>query len=105
MPRSRIIIFQIRICVIEDDDGQFYAYCPELGGIHESGDTIEKAVKNAKDSAFVLLQTIVEDEVPLPMWAKDVDISLKTIINMFLSQLFPKKKPVTKYEDLTLSFA
>ena len=56
---------RIRICVEKDDD-RYYAYCPELKGVHEDGDSVEAAIKNAKEAALVYIQSILEHNKPLP---------------------------------------
>ncbi len=102
MIQLKCIKFRIRICVEPDEEG-FYAYCPELKGIHEEGDTIEDAAENAKVSALVLIESILEDGAPLPICAEAVDVSFKALANKAIHGLFPKNKPITRITDLDIS--
>ena len=102
MIQLKCIKFRIRICVEPDEDG-YYAYCPELKGIHEEGNTIEDATENAKESALVLLQSILEDGDPLPICAEEIDMSFKALASKAISSLLPKQRPITKVEDLDIS--
>ena len=102
MIKLQVIKFRVRIC-IRRDGAEYYAYCPELKGIHEAGETIEEATENAKESAIVLLQSILEDGAPLPICAEEVDVSFKALANRALTSLFPKLAPITTIEDLDIS--
>ena len=102
MIQLKQIKFRVRICVERDEDG-YYAYCPELKGIHEEGDTIEEATENAKTSTLVLLQSILEDGAPLPLCAEKIDVSFKALVNKVISGLFPRHRPITKIENLDIS--
>lgn len=42
--------------VVEPDDGQFYAHCPGLGGVHESGKTADQALANAYDAFLSIVE-------------------------------------------------
>lgn len=98
---------KIRICV-EEDDGRYYAYCPELKGVHEDGDTLDEAINNAKESAHVYICSILEHNDPLPLCAEEIDMSITAMCERLKSTIFPKNKPITKFEDLDitdLSFA
>ena len=102
MIQLKCIKFRIRICVEPDEEG-YYAYCPELKGIHEEGSSVEEATENAKESALVLLQSILEDGAPLPICVEEIDASFKALVNKAISGLFPKHRLITKIEDLDIS--
>lgn len=59
MIQLKYLKVRIKICVEKDDD-RYYAYCPELKGVHEDGDSVEDATQNAKESALVYIQSILE---------------------------------------------
>jgi len=42
--------------IVEPDDGQFYAHCPGVGGVHESGSTPKEALVNAYYALLSLLE-------------------------------------------------
>lgn len=48
--------------IVEPDDGQFYAHCPGVGGVHESGSTPEEALVNV----YYALLSILEASGGLP---------------------------------------
>lgn len=48
--------------IVEPDNGQFYAHCPGVGGVHESGSTPQEALINA----YYALLSILEASGSLP---------------------------------------
>lgn len=53
--QDRIYAYLVEF-IVEPDDGQFYAHCPGLGGIHESGKTAEEALANAYDAFLSIVE-------------------------------------------------
>jgi len=53
--QDRIYAYLVEF-IVEPDDGQFYAHCPGLGGIHESGKTPEEALANAYDAFLSIVE-------------------------------------------------
>ena len=107
MSNIQCLKVKIRICVEEDDD-RYYAYCPELKGVHEDGDSQDEAINNAKESALVYIYSILEHNDPLPLCAEEIDMSISAMCERFKSIIFPKNKPFIKFENLDitgLSFA
>ena len=102
MIQLKCLKIRIRICV-EKDDGGYYAYCPELKGVHEDGDSVEAATENAKESALVYIQSILEHNEPLPLCAEEVDMSFSLLLGKVRSAIFFKNKPIVKFEDLDIS--
>lgn len=102
MIHLKCLKIRIRICVEKDDDG-YYAYCPELKGVHEDGDSVEAATENAKESALVYIQSILEHNEPLPLCAEEVDMSFSSLLGKVKSAIFSKNKPIIKFEDLDIS--
>jgi predicted RNase H-like HicB family nuclease len=52
---DRIYAYLIEV-IVEPDDGQYYAHCPGLQGVHESGKTPEEAIANAYDAVISILE-------------------------------------------------
>lgn len=104
----RCIKIRVRICV-EPDGDRYYAYCPELKGVHEDGDSVEAAVYNAKESAHVYIESILRHNDPLPLCVEEIDLSFFALLSILLqkikSKVFPKKNLITQVEDLEVSFA
>lgn len=55
------------LIVIEPDNGQYYAYCPALDGLHVGGSTEEEALRNAKDAAIAYLKSLLKHGDPIPL--------------------------------------
>lgn len=53
--------------VVERDDDAFYAYCPDLKGLHVGGDTEEEALSNAIDATKAYLGSLVKHNEPIPV--------------------------------------
>ena len=60
-----IIGFAVKI-VIEQDDDQFHAFCPQLKGLHVGGRTQLEVLKNAEDGATLYLKSLIEHGDPIP---------------------------------------
>ena len=99
-----VLKVRVRICV-EPDGDRYYAYCPELKGVHEDGDTVEAAASNAKESALVYIKSIIEHNDPLPLCVEEVDLSLSALLRKVKSKMFCNKNLITQVEDLNVSFA
>ena len=56
-----------RMEIVEDtDEGGFVVSFPELPGCITCGQTIEAAIRNAKDAKCAWLQAAQENEIPIP---------------------------------------
>ena len=64
--RKPIIGFRVEV-VVEPDDIAFHAYCPALKGLHTCGDTVEEAIRNARDAATAYLQSSIKHGDPIPV--------------------------------------
>jgi predicted RNase H-like HicB family nuclease len=63
--RDRVYAYLVEF-IVEPDNGQFYAHCPGLGGVHESGKTPEEALANAYDAFLSILEARLEWGDPIP---------------------------------------
>ena len=63
--RDRIYAYLVDV-IVEPDNGQFYAHCPGLKGVHESGKTVEEALVNAYDAFLSILEVRLERGDMLP---------------------------------------
>ena len=102
MIELKCIKFRVRIFVEQEDD-RYYAYCPELKGVHEDGYTKDDAIDNAKESALVYIQSMLEHNDPLPLCVEEVDMSFSAFFERTKKAFLPKSKPTIRYEDLDLS--
>ena len=85
---NKVIKFRVHFCV-EPDGELYYAYCPELRGVHEEGEAPEIALENARESARACIISILEHNDPLPL----------------STEIPSRKNPTTQVEDLSVSFA
>lgn len=102
MIQLKYLKVRIKICVEKDDD-RYYAYCPELKGVHEDGDSVEDATQNAKESALVYIQSILEHNESLPLCAEEVDMSFSSLMSKVKSAILFRSKPIVRFEDLNIS--
>ena len=58
--------FQIVMCV-DKDDGAYHAYCPDLKGVHASGETEKEAIDNLVEAAGLHLECFIESGEPIPI--------------------------------------
>ncbi len=97
----RHIRFCIRI-VVEPDEGEFYAHCPELRGVHAGGATEEEAIQNAKHAAEAYILSLMNNGEPLPLCAEEM--SLRQMFSRLASRVWGGKSR-TRYEELDLDNA
>lgn len=97
----RCIKVLVRI-VVEPDEDKFYAYCPEIKGIHVEGNTEKEAMINARDAAMAYIESLLNHNDPLPLCAEE--ISLRELIARRFFSFLSKKRYVSKIEELTFSF-
>lgn len=93
---------RLRIFVEPDSDG-FYAYCPELKGLHVGGATEEEAVQNALNAASAYLMSLMKHNDPLPVGSQAATYSPWELITKGLSMLFGR--PHSRIEELALPVA
>lgn len=62
---DRIYAYLVEV-TIEPDEGQFYAHCPGLEGVHESGKTPEEALENAYDAVLSIIEAHHTQGDPVP---------------------------------------
>ena len=48
--------------IIEKNEHDYYAYCPELEGCQTQGDSLEEAIDNIKEAIELYLETMSDDE-------------------------------------------
>ena len=64
--KVRELTFRIRVLVEKDDD-QFHAYCPDLKGLHVSGETELEAVSNAKEAITLYMESLLKHGHSIPV--------------------------------------
>lgn len=48
------------------EDGGYYAYAPDLPGLHTQGETLEDALTNAKEALTLFIEGLRDDGRPFP---------------------------------------
>ena len=95
----RYIKIRVRID-IEPDEDIFYAYCPEIKGIHVEGSTEEEALLHARDAVMAYIESLLNHNDPLPLCAEEV--SVREVLTKRLASIFANKKHFSKVEELTV---
>ncbi|MEY2912516.1 MAG: hypothetical protein RLZZ184_1825 [Cyanobacteriota bacterium] len=49
--------------VIEKDEHEYYAYCPELPGCQSEGDSLAAVQANIKEAVELYIETLSEEEL------------------------------------------
>ena len=98
---TRLLKVQVLI-VVEADGAEYYAYCPELRGVHVFGETVTDAVENAKDAAIVYLQSLINNDEPLPLCVREHRVTPSDIWNMVKEACLPAKKDY-RIEELSVA--
>jgi len=62
------------VVVHEADEGGYWLEVPALPGCYSQGETIEDALKNAREAIELYLEALHEDGAPIP---KDEDVVFK----------------------------
>jgi predicted RNase H-like HicB family nuclease len=59
--------------VVEPDEGGYHAYCPALRqyGAVTQGATREEALKNINEVVQMIVDELLEDQIPLPTGSRD----------------------------------
>jgi predicted RNase H-like HicB family nuclease len=72
--------------IVEPDDGNFYAHCPELKGLHVDGRTEQEALQAAFDAASAYLMSLIARDQPIPIGVveEDKEISITEAIKELL---------------------
>ncbi|KAA3629393.1 MAG: type II toxin-antitoxin system HicB family antitoxin [Proteobacteria bacterium] len=93
----------LRICVrihVEPDGEEFYAYCPDLKGVHVGGTTEDEAIENVKHAAEAYIVSLLKHGEPLPLCVEK--FSFKTWFFQPIESLF-HKKGFSRIEELSVA--
>lgn len=85
--QDRIYAYLVEF-IVEPDDDQFYAHCPGLGGVHESGKTVEEALTNAYDAFLSIVEARLARGDVIPEGPHLV--ALRTLLELPLEGISPK---------------
>jgi predicted RNase H-like HicB family nuclease len=55
-----------QVIIYPGEDGYWVAECPSLPGCVSQGQTKEAAIQNAKEAIDVYVESLVEDDLPVP---------------------------------------
>ncbi|MCH7695592.1 MAG: type II toxin-antitoxin system HicB family antitoxin [Proteobacteria bacterium] len=86
---------------IEPDKDVFYAYCPELKGVHVDGKTPEEALENVRTAAHAYIESLLINNDPLPLCIEDMPLSVA--IGRAFSSLFPQRSSTVRIEDIEVA--
>lgn len=60
--------FKVKVRIeVEQDGDAFYAYCPDLKGVHVDGETADEARRNAMLAVSAYVQSLVRHDEPIPV--------------------------------------
>lgn len=60
--------FKVKVRIeVEKDGDAFYAYCPDLKGVHVDGDTADEARQNAMLAVSAYVRSLVRHDEPIPL--------------------------------------
>jgi predicted RNase H-like HicB family nuclease len=60
--------FKVKVRIeVEQDGDSYYAYCPDLKGVHVDGDTADEARRNAMLAVSAYVQSLVRHDEPIPV--------------------------------------
>jgi predicted RNase H-like HicB family nuclease len=64
--------FKVKVRIeVERDGDEFYAFCPDLKGVHVDGATEEEARSNAVSAVRLYLQSMVAHDESIPVGVMD----------------------------------
>lgn len=102
--KARELTFRIRVLVEKDDD-QFHAYCPDLKGLHVSGETEHEALANAREAVCLYMESLVKHGHSIPVGVvalEEAHPSLsRFLLRRFLQPLLGRK-PTEYVEDIQI---
>ena len=101
----QVITLKIRF-VVEADGDEFYAYCPDLPGLHVGGATQTEALKNGREAVEAYLQSLIRHKQPIPIGVQQEcrEYSLAGFLREAWARLcLPKRRSVV--EEITLPVA
>jgi predicted RNase H-like HicB family nuclease len=49
--------------IIEQDEGGYYAYAPELAGCQSQGDSLDEILANIREATALYLETMTPEEI------------------------------------------
>ncbi|WP_157654007.1 type II toxin-antitoxin system HicB family antitoxin [Burkholderia ubonensis] len=60
--------FKVKVRIeVERDGDAYYAYCPDLKGVHVDGNTADEARNNAMLAVSAYVQSLVRHDEPIPL--------------------------------------
>jgi predicted RNase H-like HicB family nuclease len=60
--------FKVKVRIEVEQDGEsFYAYCPDLKGVHVDGGTADEARRNAMLAVSAYVRSLVRHDEPIPV--------------------------------------
>ena len=59
-------IYNYTVLLEQEAEGGYDAFCPTLKGCHSQGDTFEEAIENMTEAIELYLESLREDNQPIP---------------------------------------
>ena len=59
-------IYNYTVIFEKEMEGGYHAFCPVLKGCHSQGDNFEEAVENITEAISLYLDSLKEDQQPIP---------------------------------------
>jgi len=72
-------VYRLPVVLEPEEDGGYHAFCPLLKGCHSQGETEEEALANVREAIELYVETLLEDELPLPFPEEGVEVCMMEV--------------------------
>lgn len=97
--------FRVRI-VVEKDEQDFYAYCPDLKGVYATGESEQDALYNCASATSQHLQVMLENQLPISINCVDEIVQetwFETILRALRNRQSEKRIVYSEVRELPLA--
>ena len=101
----KIHVVKLRIRILVERDGEeFYAYCPDLKGVHVGGETEEEALRNAREAVEAYIESLMRHQQPIPVGVLESSncYTPGQLFGMLIRSLLPTRKHAV-VEEISVS--
>ena len=104
MNAQRLLKLRVRI-VVERDENEFHAYCPELKGLHVDAPTENKAVECAVEAVQLYVASLLKHGDPIPVGVLDdgEDFSLRHFMRKKVHSWFCQTHESSHIRDVLIA--
>jgi len=71
--------YQFTVILQPEEDGGYSVLVPSLPGCHTEGDTLEEALKNAKEVIQLCIDVLLDENKPIPIETQPIVQTLKVV--------------------------